>query len=68
MSTNITSINFDDGEQINVVRADGNYTWVTTKLAYSDWGVWLEYHDDGANKDYRLFLPWSSVDRIYQEL
>lgn len=62
MATNITDLRFDDGAQINVVRVDEGYTWVTTKLDLQEHGVMLE---DGSH---RIFLPWHFINRIYQGL
>lgn len=67
MTTNVTELKFDDGQQINVVSATSDgYTWITTALQLAEHGVWLEYTDEGDS--YRLFLPWHKVDRIYQAL
>lgn len=68
MATNITDLKFDDGQQINVVTPGDAYTFVTSKLDIVDDGVLLEYHDDASNGDYRVFLPWASVNRIYQQI
>lgn len=67
MATNITDLRFDEGAQINVV-GKHEFTWITTAIELTGHGVWLEYHDDIADSNYRLFVPWHSVDRIYQEL
>lgn len=68
MATNITDLKFDDGQQINVVRADEAYTFITSKIELVDDGVLLEYHDEATSGDFRVFLPWSSISRIYQQL
>jgi hypothetical protein len=68
MATNITDLNFVDGAQINVVSADKTITWVTSSLDFEDNGVRFDFHDDVNNLDFRVFLPWTSVDRIYQEI
>jgi hypothetical protein len=69
VATNLTELKFDDGQQVNVVSATAEgFTWVTTALELTPHGVWLEYHDETAETDYRLFLPWHKVDRIYQNL
>lgn len=62
--TNITSLEFDDGEQINVVTTS-NYTFITSKYEEQDNGIMLEYTDGST---YRVLVPYTQIDRIYQEL
>lgn len=66
MTTNIAHLSFDDGAQINVVKNGDAYTYVCQQIDMRQHGVYLEYTDSG--NDYRVFVPWHQIDRIYQEI
>jgi hypothetical protein len=65
MATSIEPLNFEDGAQINVVKNDDAYTYVTSKIWFTSEGVFLEYTDGDL---LRVFVPYHVIDRIYQEV
>lgn len=71
MATNITSLKFDDGENI-VVRLITNsspalYDLEATAIEFQDNGVMLEYANTETTTA-RVFVPYTSIQQVYQEL
>lgn len=66
MTDLVYDLEFDDGEQINVVKSNDSYTYICNKISPQKTGVMLEYTDSGST--YRVHIPWHQIDRIYQEL
>lgn len=69
--TNITDLAFDDGAQLNVeveLNTGSLYTYAASSidLTYNAAGVMAQYSQEAG--DFKVFLPWSRVTQIWQEV
>lgn len=67
MATNLTSLTFDEGANVEIYRPGSSTPYQATALDTREEGAMFEYLDHNGAK-HRIFRPWHSISSISQEV